>query len=258
MATSRRCGLGPRAPQSLLRPAPRAHFRNRRPRIRCQAEPRTRHRTRRLDLNDPIEDDPNHSWDDYRANWESTLTASLFQAEVWHYEIMPWPHRVFNGKYPVKSVVAERSASEAEQVPEAPDAAGFCIPGVMWNACPSPRRTKPSCKTLIHALGEVKQPDVRWESSRTQNTGVLVSGTLMFQRAAPHPFDASLGSFYGLALPLLNPGCRWRQCNSRLPLPPCWAPTGSCCSLTKARSRRRRSSIRRSRTGCVMAARWSW
>ena len=53
-------------------------------------------------LNDPIEDDPNHDWDDYRTNWESTLTASLLQPEVWHYEIMPWPDRVFNSRHPLE------------------------------------------------------------------------------------------------------------------------------------------------------------
>ena len=34
-------------------------------------------------LNDPIEDNPNHTWSDYRANWQNTLTASLLQPEVW-------------------------------------------------------------------------------------------------------------------------------------------------------------------------------
>ena len=33
-------------------------------------------------LNDPIEDNPDHSWDDYRTNWESTLVASLLWPEV--------------------------------------------------------------------------------------------------------------------------------------------------------------------------------
>ncbi|HZM01796.1 MAG TPA: hypothetical protein VFC44_02130 [Candidatus Saccharimonadales bacterium] len=33
-------------------------------------------------LNDPIEDNPNHDWNDYQRNWESTLVASLFQPEV--------------------------------------------------------------------------------------------------------------------------------------------------------------------------------
>jgi hypothetical protein len=36
-------------------------------------------------LNDPIEDNPNHGWADYRRNWECTLTASLFPSEVWRY-----------------------------------------------------------------------------------------------------------------------------------------------------------------------------
>jgi hypothetical protein len=40
-------------------------------------------------LNDPIEDNPNHSWADYKRNWESTLAASLLQPEVSNYEILP-------------------------------------------------------------------------------------------------------------------------------------------------------------------------
>ncbi|HWY77537.1 MAG TPA: hypothetical protein VN281_18110 [Verrucomicrobiae bacterium] len=51
-------------------------------------------------LNDPVEDNPNHDWSDYRRNWECTLTASLFQPEVWRYEVAPWPERVFRGRYP--------------------------------------------------------------------------------------------------------------------------------------------------------------
>ncbi len=76
-------------------------------------------------LNDPIEDNPNHSWDDYRSNWESTLTASLLQPEVWRYEIMPWPERIFNGKYPVRSVPENRSVAEQEQTPTGTGLAGF-------------------------------------------------------------------------------------------------------------------------------------
>jgi len=52
----------------------------------------------------------------------------------------------------------------------------------------------------------MKQPEVRWESAGTRNVGVLVSDTLMFQRAEPNPSDANLGSFYGLAMPLLKRG----------------------------------------------------
>jgi hypothetical protein len=133
-------------------------------------------------LNDPIEDNPNHDWEDYRTNWESTLTASLLQPEVWRYEIMPWPDRVFNSRHPVRG-----AAAGAER-------AGI------------PKSYETELQTVITALGDMKQPEVRWESAGTRNVGVLVSDTLMFQRAEPNPSDANLGSFYGLAMPLLKRG----------------------------------------------------
>jgi len=40
-------------------------------------------------LNDPVEDNGNHDWKDYRSNWESTLVASLLHPEVWQYEVAP-------------------------------------------------------------------------------------------------------------------------------------------------------------------------
>ena len=40
----------------------------------------------------------------------------------------------------------------------------------------------------------------------TPGTGVLVSDTLMFERAGPKPSDPWLSSVYGLALPLVNHG----------------------------------------------------
>jgi hypothetical protein len=43
-------------------------------------------------LNDPIEENPNHSWDDYRSNWESTLVASLLQPEVASTRLSPGPN----------------------------------------------------------------------------------------------------------------------------------------------------------------------
>jgi len=40
----------------------------------------------------------------------------------------------------------------------------------------------------------------------TTGIGVLTSDSLMFQRGEPYPSDEDLGSFYGLALPLLARG----------------------------------------------------
>src|SRR6187431_1999278 len=61
-------------------------------------------------LNDPIEDNPRHDWSDYRSNWESTLTASLLQPEVWRFEVAPWPERVFGGRYPRNAPRADRQS----------------------------------------------------------------------------------------------------------------------------------------------------
>ena len=59
---------------------------------------------------------------------------------------------------------------------------------------------------MITALGDMKQSEVRWENAGTAGIGVLISDTMMFQRAGPASSDADLGSFYGLALPMLKRG----------------------------------------------------
>lgn len=157
-------------------------------------------------LNDPIEDDPNHDWDDYRTNWESTLTASLLQPEVWHYEIMPWPDRVFNSRHPLKSTPTERTVKEQEQAPTGTGLGGFGRGNANVERVVIPKLYETELQTVIGALGDMKQSAVRWENAGTSNTGVLISDTMMFQRADPQPSDANLGSFYGLAMPLVKRG----------------------------------------------------
>ncbi len=140
-------------------------------------------------LNDPVEDNPDHSWTDYRTNWQNTLVASLLQPEVWRYEIMPWPDRIFNGKYSVKD------ASQRK-------------PGEAVAKEPIPHEYETVLQSVITALGDMKQPanTVQWQVSGTRGIGVLVSDTMMFQRGEPTPSDQHLGSFYGLAMPLLKRG----------------------------------------------------
>jgi hypothetical protein len=137
-------------------------------------------------LNDPIEDNPDHSWRDYRTNWESTLTASLLWPQVWRFEVMPWPERIFHGSYPTKDV-SERK------------------PGESVAKEPLPTDYGTELLTVINALNDMKQPKVSWESG-TRGVGVVVSDSMMFQRFGPTPSDRHLGSFYGLALPLVKRG----------------------------------------------------
>jgi hypothetical protein len=130
-------------------------------------------------LNDPVEDNPDHDWNDYRGNWESTLVASLFQPEVWRFEVAPWPERVFNGKYPKRAKPEERES------------------------IPPPYATE--LQTVMNALNDMHQKRVEWDCG-TIGLGLLVSDSLMFERGETVSSDAHLGHVYGLALPLLKRG----------------------------------------------------
>ena len=137
-------------------------------------------------LNDPVEDSPEHSWADYRRNWESTLVASLLWPDVWRFEVMPWPDRVFIGKFPVKDITERKPGEE-----------------VAREGIPTDYATE--LVTVINALNDMKQPSVQWDCG-AQGLGILVSDTMMFQRSAPSPSDLHMGSFHGLAMPLLKRG----------------------------------------------------
>jgi len=133
-------------------------------------------------LADPVEDNPNRSWNDYKRNYECTLIASLMWPEVSRYEVLPWPDRIFNGKYPKADMDAK--SGQREGIP--PDYATQLL-------------------TVINALNQMAQQEVVYDTG-SRGIGVIVSDTLMFQRAAPQPSDIGLGHFYGLALPLVKSG----------------------------------------------------
>ncbi len=156
-------------------------------------------------LNDPVADSPNNTWDDYRTNWQSTLTASLLQPEVWRYEIMPWPKRVFTGMHPATEQDAEK-LRQGSSVNPTGAARTTPTPKISVPMEGIPKSYETELQTVIAALGDMKQPDTRWQVAGTRGVGVLVSDTMMFQRAAPQPSDQYLGSFYGLALPLVMSG----------------------------------------------------
>jgi len=127
-------------------------------------------------LADPVEDDPNHTWTDYRENYRATLVASLFSPECTHYEVMPWPDRVFLGTYPTGR------GDERRAIP--PDYATSLL-------------------AVINALRDMDQPA---PSRGGSEFGVLVADSMMFQRGEPHDSNPDLRGFYALALPLLKHG----------------------------------------------------
>jgi hypothetical protein len=133
-------------------------------------------------LTDPVEDNPNRTWADYKLNYEATVIASLMWPEVHRFEVMPWPNRIFRGTYPDAEMTEQASA----RVGIAADYATQIL-------------------IVINALNDMKQDDIRYDTG-TRGIGVVVSDSMMFQRADPTPSDADLSFFYGLALPLLKHG----------------------------------------------------
>jgi len=130
-------------------------------------------------LVDPVEDRPSHGWDFYRSGYEATVAAALLHPEVGSYEVMPWPSRVFNGRYPRQK--------------EGP-------PGDLI-----PPRYAAELLAVSNAMSAMPAGPVDWESG-TREVGVLLADNLGFRRAGPEQDDPELSAFYGLALPLVLAG----------------------------------------------------
>ncbi|RZL14494.1 MAG: hypothetical protein EOO62_05295, partial [Hymenobacter sp.] len=129
-------------------------------------------------LTDPIEDGV-RSWDDYKRNYEATFTAELMFPSVGHFEVMPWPNRIYQGKFPVEG--------QAEPQPIAPAYAT-------------------QMQVMINALNTM--PQAATHVSGSQGVAVLLGNSMMFQRFPTHKSyeDPLLSNFYGLALPLFKRG----------------------------------------------------
>lgn len=133
-------------------------------------------------LADPVEDDPTHTWDDYRANYERVVTASLLFPEVSDFEVMPWPDRVFTAPYPAGSY-GETTTSTVVLPPS----------------------YATELMVVVNALNEMNHDKWKWQAG-SRNVAVLVSDTMMFHRASPWTADEDFSQFFGLAMPLVKHG----------------------------------------------------
>lgn len=129
-------------------------------------------------LTDPIEDWP-RTWDDYKRNYQATFTAQLLYPSVDHYEVMPWPNRIYLGKFKLEN--------SEERHPIAPAYAT-------------------QMQVMVNALNEMPQSPNKVNGSH--GIGVLVSNSMMFQRFPTHAGyeDPQLSNFYGMVVPLLKNG----------------------------------------------------
>ena len=120
-------------------------------------------------LNDPIEDLPSYTWENYEYNYRKTAAASLLHPHIWHYEICPWPHRVFDGRYPrFQPHIAQKDETSYETDQSRP------IPG--------------SYSTLLSGMfqlfGDMEQKEFSFEGAG-DCVGIAMSDSGLFQRTFP-------------------------------------------------------------------------
>jgi len=120
-------------------------------------------------LNDPIEDAPGYTWENYRYNYEKTAVASLLHPLVWHYEICPWPRRVFEGTYPKYQPNIARKDETAFDLPDAK---------------PIPGSYATFLGTMFNLFGDMEQMDWAFDGG-ISGVGVLMSDSALYQRTFP-------------------------------------------------------------------------
>lgn len=130
-------------------------------------------------LTDPIEDWP-RDWADYKKNYQATFTAQLLYPMIADYEVMPWPDRIYEGRYRTSA-----NSDKREQIP---------------------RFYSTQMQVMINTLNNMPLSENKVNGS--QGIGVLMANSLMFQRFPTHNGyeDPQLANFYGQALPFLKRG----------------------------------------------------
>lgn len=120
-------------------------------------------------LHDPVEDNPEYTWESFREDYLATVTASLMVPDVFRYEVAPWPDRVFNGVYPRKGHLGE----------------GGLQPGAeMEGARPIPASYAELICTLIQTLGDMEQPDSGFIPDAPP-IGLIIGDSALYQRGFP-------------------------------------------------------------------------
>lgn len=128
-------------------------------------------------LVDPVEDDPHHSWADFRSWYQQCTAAMLMMREVNSYEVMPWPERIF---LPISFT-----------------------PGI---DDPADNPTPPDYFTLVlsitQALQEMPEGGEWLDGMADAGLGIAVADSAMWQ-----PNDTfALQGLFGLRIPLLERG----------------------------------------------------
>lgn len=126
-------------------------------------------------LADPVEDDPQYSWDEYRLWYNQCLVAMMQFPWMNDFEVMPWPDRVF-------------------------------LPGYqMATGTPGPedyRRALMTAFAVLQDLGDL--PAEPEPTSTVPRIGFFVADTLGWQRGGPE--GSHMESLHGFTVPFLRRG----------------------------------------------------
>ncbi|MDB5155407.1 MAG: hypothetical protein JWR50_114 [Mucilaginibacter sp.] len=129
-------------------------------------------------LTDPIED-AHRDWADYKRNYQATFSAKLLYPVIANYEVMPWPERIYTGKY--------RLANSDSSVY-------------------IPKYYSTQMQIMVNSLNSI--PVSANKVTGVNGIGVLMSNSLMFQRFPTHNGfeDPQFSIFYGQTMPLVKHG----------------------------------------------------
>lgn len=108
--------------------------------------------------NDPIDDRPDYTWENYRMNYTETLMGELLQPKINRYQLAPWPNRVFLGY--------------AQYPKDRPD------------AIPIPEDHRTYLMNIFQMQGTFGTDDYEYLNN-VPGIGVFLSDTAMFQRNFP-------------------------------------------------------------------------
>ncbi len=131
-------------------------------------------------LHDPIEDNPEYTWENFEKNYLKTVAASLMHPMVHHYEVSPWPTRVFKGIYPKKMIVTGgmRGGQNLE------------------GAKPIPRSYANRLAAVFQMLGDMDSEDNGFESNDPK-FAVFMADSGLYERSypdsVPHSEDGAEG-----------------------------------------------------------------
>jgi hypothetical protein len=132
-------------------------------------------------LVDPVEDNPNHTWDEFSEWYQHCVAAMLLMPEVDSYEVMPWPDRIF-------------------------------LPGFdMGGGTPAPADFRKTILAITQALQEMPvggQWSMMASDAVSSGIAVAIADTAMWQ-----PWKADkLQGIYGQLMPLIERGVPVSAC----------------------------------------------